>query len=205
VKGINMKSFARTLLVVLGLGVGVVGHSSSSAQAQAYAAATQLRVDVAGGFTVIHANEGPAVCGCFYMNGGSGELAVTNSHNISFVTNVGYTSQTNIGNINRNLALLTVLEGGRYTLDHGGRFAPFGQGMVGIAKTSTNYKIDQSAARLALAVGGGVDLRLTNHFSIRPAEVEYLFTTIPNGQNNFQNQLRMTAGIVWHVNGASRR
>jgi outer membrane immunogenic protein len=199
-----MKSFARTLLIVLGLGAGVSGYGSSTAHAQAGVTASQLRVDVAGGFTVIHANEGPGVCGCFYMNGGSGEVAVTNSHNISFVTNVGYTSQTNIGNIDRNLALLTVLEGGRYTLDHGGRFNPFGQAMVGIAKTSTNYKIDESAARLALAVGGGLDIRLSNRFSIRPAEVEYLFTTIPNAQNNFQNQLRMTAGIVFHVNGSRR-
>jgi opacity protein-like surface antigen len=199
-----MKRFGKTLLIVLGLGVGVVAYGSSTAHAQAGVASSQLRVDVAGGFTVIRANEGPAVCGCFYMNGGSGELAITNSHNISFVTNVGYTSQTNIGNIDRNLALLTVLEGGRYTLDHGGRFAPFGQGMVGIAKTSSNYKIDQSDARLALAVGGGLDVRLSNRFSIRPAEVEYLFSTIPNGQNNFQNQLRMTAGIVFHVNGSRR-
>ena len=114
-----MKCFGKTLLVVLGLGVGVVGYGSSTAHAQAAVASSQLRVDLAGGFTVIRANEGPAVCGCFFMNGGSGELAVTNSHNISFVTNVGYTSQTNIGNIDRNLALLTVLEGGRYTLGHG--------------------------------------------------------------------------------------
>jgi hypothetical protein len=199
-----MKRFGKTLLIVLGLGVGVVGYGSSTAHAQASVASSQmLRVDVAGGFTVIRANEGPAVCGCFYMNGGSGELAVTNSHNISFVTNVGYTSQTNIGNIDRNLALLTVLEGGRYTLERG-RLSTFGQGMVGLGKTTSNYKIDQSSARLALAVGGGLDLRLSNRFSIRPAEVEYLFTTIPNGQNNFQNQLRMTAGVVFHVNGSRR-
>ena len=198
-----MKLFGRTLLIALSIGVGLVGYGSSSAHAQASIAASQLRVDVAGGFTVIRANEGPNVCGCFYMNGGSGELAITNSHNISFVTNVGYTSQTNIGNIDRNLALLTVLEGGRYTLGSG-RVSAFGQGSVGFAKTSTNYKIDQSAARVALAVGGGVDLRVSNHFSIRPAEAEYLFTTIPNGQNNFQNQLRMTAGVVFHVNGSRR-
>ena len=195
-----MKCFARNLLIVLGLGAGAFGFATSSAHAQAIPAASQLRVDLAGGFTVIHANEGPAVCGCFYMNGGSGELAVIGGHHISYITNVGYTSIQNINNIDRNLALLTVLEGGRYTVHYGGRFAPFGQGMVGFAKTSTNYKIDQSAARVALAVGGGVDLRVTNHFSIRPAEVEYLFTTIPNGQNNFQNQIRMTAGVVFHLN-----
>ena len=194
----------KNLLIVFGLAATALGMGAGSAKAQAAPAATGLRVDVAGGFTVIHANEGPAVCGCFFMNGGSGELAVTNSRNISFVTNVGYTSATNINGNDRNLALLTVLEGGRYSLDRGGRFVPFGQVMIGFAHTSTNYVIDSSAARLALATGGGLDVRISDRFSVRPAEVEYLFTTIPNGQNNFQNQIRMTAGIVFHINKLGR-
>lgn len=195
-----MMSSAKNLLIVLGLGAGLLGLGVGSAQAQATPAGTGLRFDVAGGFTTIHANEGPGVCGCFYMNGGSGEFSITNSHNISFVTNVGYTSATNVNNDDRNLALLTVLEGARYSLDHGGRFVPFGQAMVGFAHTSSNYLIDESTARLALATGGGLDIRINHRFSVRPAQVEYLFTTVPNGQNNFQNQLRLTAGIVIHLN-----
>ncbi len=197
-------SLGKNLLIVLGLGAGLMGLGARSAEAQAGLTATGLRVDVAGGFTVIHANEGPAVCGCFFMNGGSGELSVTNGRNISFVTNVGYTSATNINNEDRNLALLTVLEGARYSLDHGGRFVPFGQALVGFAHTSSNYVIDSSTARLALATGGGLDIRVNSRFSLRPAQAEYLFTTVPNGQNNFQNQLRLTAGIVFHVNKLNR-
>jgi outer membrane immunogenic protein len=193
-----MKFFTKSLLIVLGLGVQLLSHAS--ANAQALASATELHVDVAGGFTVIHANEGPANCGCFFMYGGSGELAVTNSHNISFVTNVGYTSQTNINNNDRNLALLTVLEGVRYTRDHGQRITPFGQAMIGIAHTDTNYRIDNGITRAAAAVGGGVAIHLTHRLSFRPAEVEYLFSSVPNGQNNFQNQLRMTAGVVFRLN-----
>ena len=188
-----MKGFAASLLIVLGLGAG-------SIHAQSLPTATQLTVDVAGGFSVIRANEGPGVCGCFFMNGGSGEVSVTNSRGISFVTNVGYTTTSNIGNIGRNLALLTVLEGGRYTLRRGHALTPFGQASVGIAHTMTNFVIDESATRAAAAVGGGLDIRLSDRFSIRPAEAEYLFTSVPNGQNNFQNQLKLTAGIVFHLN-----
>lgn len=195
---------AKNLLIVLGLGAGILGLGAGRAEAQAAAAATGLRLDVAAGFTAIHANEGPAVCGCFYMYGGNGEIAVTNSHNLAFVTNVGYTSQTNINNDDRNLGLLTIMEGARYSLDRGGRFVPFGEAFVGVSVTNSNYVIDKSTARLGAMTGGGLDIRLTSRFSVRPAQVDYLFTTVPNGQNNFQNQLRMSAGIVFHVNKLSR-
>ena len=64
----------------------------------------------------------------------------------------------------------------------------------------SNYRIDESTTRAAAAVGGGVDLRLSERFSFRPVEAEYLFSTVSNGQNNFQNQLRMSAGLVFHLN-----
>jgi opacity protein-like surface antigen len=196
----NMKSFMKNLLIVLALGTQLVALGNARAHAQALPAATQLHADVAGGFTVIHANEGPANCGCFWMYGGSGGFSVTNSRNISFVTNVGYTSQTNINNNGRNLALLTALEGARYTFDHGQRITPFGQASVGIAHTDTNLRIDNGVTRFAMAVGGGVDMHLTHRLAFRPIEAEYLFSTVPNGQNNFQNQLRLTAGVVFRLN-----
>jgi outer membrane immunogenic protein len=195
-----MKSFAKNLLIVLALGAQLAGQGSVRAHAQALPAATQLHIDVAGGFTAIHANEGPANCGCFWMTGGTGELSVTNSRDISFVTSVGYTSKTNINNLDRNLALLTVMEGARYTYDHGHRVTPFGQFSVGVAHTDTNLRIDNGVSRFAMALGGGVDLHVTHRFFIRPVQAEYLFSTVPNGQNNFQNQLRLTAGAVFRLN-----
>ncbi len=192
-----MKSFAASLLIVLGLG-------AVSAQAQATPAASQLGFDVAGTGTVIRANEGPGVCGCFFMYGGSGEFSIKGGHNLAFVTNAGYTSQTNIGNIDRNLAVLTVFEGVRYSRDHGGRFIPFGEAFVGISHTASNYKIDSSTVRAAAMAGGGVDFRLTDRFAVRLPQVDYLFTSTPNGQNNFQNQLRLSAGVVFHVNKPGR-
>jgi hypothetical protein len=192
-----MKSLAASLLIVLGLG-------TVTAHAQATPAASGLTVDVAGTFTVIRANQGPNVCGCFFMNGGSGEFSVKNSRNISWVTNAGYTSQNNINNIDRNLAVLTVMEGVRYSRDHGGRFIPFGEAFVGISHTYSNYRIDESTTRAGAMAGGGVDFRLSDHFAARLPQIDYLFTSTPNGQNNFQNQLRMSAGVVFHVNRSGR-
>jgi outer membrane immunogenic protein len=191
-----MKYFAASLLIVMSLGTGL-------AHAQSTPTASRLAVDVAAGFTSIHANEGPGQCGCFFINGGSGEFSVTNSHDLSFVTNVGGGTTSNINNIGQNLTLYTVLEGARYTLGHG-KLAPFGEAFVGISHTASNYVIYKNTTSAAAMTGGGLDLRLSSRFAIRAAEVDYLFTSSPNGQNNFQNQLRLTAGIVIHLNKGGR-
>jgi hypothetical protein len=52
-----------------------------------------------------------------------------------------------------------------------------------------------------MAIGGGVDYRLTNRFSLRPLQVDYLLTRFPEGTPNnsqTQNNLRASTGIVIH-------
>jgi hypothetical protein len=49
----------------------------------------------------------------------------------------------------------------------------------------------------ALQVGGGVDLRLSPHFAIRPLQADWLRTQFPNGATNVQNDLRLGAEIVF--------
>jgi len=174
-----------------------------SAHAQSLPAATRLSLDASAGFTSIRANEGPGVCGCFFMNGGSGELAIRNSRNTSYVINFGRTAQNNINGIDQNLILYTLLEGARYTLGRDERlFAPFGEAMVGISHTASNYAYYKSTNAAALLFGGGVDINLGHRISLRPVEADWLFTAHKNGQNNFQNQLRLSAGIVFHIHRA---
>lgn len=48
-----------------------------------------------------------------------------------------------------------------------------------------------------MAVGGGLDLRVSRHFSVRPVQAEYFLTKIPDGLNNRQNNFRLSAGIVY--------
>jgi outer membrane immunogenic protein len=196
--------FSRNLLIAFGLGSSLLVMGAVRAQAQAGPVATGLRIDVAGTFTAIHANEGPANCGCFYMYGGSGEFSIANNPKIAFVTNVGYTSQTNINNNDRNLGLLTIMEGVRYSRDSERHFVPFAEAFAGISQTNSNYLIDRSTSRIGFMTGAGLDIRLNQRLFVRPAQVDYLFTTVPNGQNNFQNQLRMSAGIVFRASKLER-
>ena len=52
----------------------------------------------------------------------------------------------------------------------------------------------------AMTVGGGIDYRLSEHFSLRPAKVDYLLTRFNEfGSTNTQtqNNLRVSTGILF--------
>jgi len=56
----------------------------------------------------------------------------------------------------------------------------------------------------ALQAGGGLNLYLTRNFGLRLLEADYVRTTLPNGADNVQNDLRLSAGITWHIASASQ-
>jgi len=174
----------------------------SGSHAQSLPTATRLSLDFSAGFTAVRANEGPGVCGCFYMTGGSGELAVKNARRTSLVLNFARTEQPNVNNLNQDLILYSALEGARYTLNQHGHFSPFGEALVGVSHTSSNYEYYKSTTAPALLFGGGLDINIGRRFTLRPVEAGWLFTTHRNGQNNFQNQLRMSASLVFHLHHA---
>ncbi len=82
----------------------------------------------------------------------------------------------------------------------GGAHSSLGAGIAGLS-TGVN-----SATAFAMAFGGGVDIGLTQHFAIRPAQVDYLYThfnafdalsTGLSSTGGHQNSFRYSAGIVF--------
>jgi hypothetical protein len=79
----------------------------------------------------------------------------------------------------------------------------FGQALVGAAhgfdslfpqhKTNTTTS---SANAFAFDAGGGVEIPLNKFIAVRPAQVDYLYTTFPNAVNGWQNNLRVGGGLV---------
>jgi len=47
-----------------------------------------------------------------------------------------------------------------------------------------------------MTAGGGIDLKVSRYFSVRPLQVEYFMTKFPDGANDRQNNFRFGAGIV---------
>ncbi len=90
-----------------------------------------------------------------------------------------------------------------------GRFSPFAHVLLGVAHESTSMEsisvgiedtlLGTSDTAFALALGGGVDIRVVGPVSIRPVQVDYLRTSFSQAQgpnNNSQGQPRLSAGLV---------
>jgi hypothetical protein len=52
-----------------------------------------------------------------------------------------------------------------------------------------------------MAAGGGVDIKLSRHFAVRPVQAEYFLSKLPDGLNNRQNRFRVSCGVVLRMGG----
>ena len=61
-------------------------------------------------------------------------------------------------------------------------------------------KVSASQTEFAMATGGGIDVRNSKRFTIRPIAVDYLYTNYPSlvtGKGSSQNGLRATTGFTF--------
>jgi len=56
-----------------------------------------------------------------------------------------------------------------------------------------------SASSFELQLGGGVNLLLTKHYGVRLFEADYVRTGLPNNASNTQDDLRLSAGVTYHL------
>jgi outer membrane immunogenic protein len=56
--------------------------------------------------------------------------------------------------------------------------------------------VPNAIAAFATNLGGGVDIHTGSHIDLRLLEADYLLTTVDNGKNNVQNNLRLSGGVV---------
>jgi outer membrane immunogenic protein len=189
------------LLAMATLTAKLIAQSQSTAVTE-----KQFRSELAFDYNYVHSNAPPGDCGCINLNGGSATFAWPVKPGGFAV--VGEISVTHAGGISSNgydLTLSTFTAGARYLprLGHS-PMQPFGQVLVGVAHSSgslvqaPNPAASNAGAAFAALVGGGLDLRANGRFSIRLVEADYLVTTFDNGINDHQNNLRISAGIVFH-------
>jgi hypothetical protein len=138
----------------------------------------------------------------FALNGISASGAYHYHPNLSAVVDLGGVHVNGVGNSGESLTLLTYLLGARYNIHPRFRVDPFGQLLAGgVHAYGGVYPATGSSSggadAFALTAGGGADFPLNRHIALR-GQLEYLFTTLPNGASNRQNDLRVGAGIVAH-------
>src|SRR5579862_939651 len=179
----------------------LAGACASSAYAQ-----EGISGDAAATYQWVHTNAGPGECGCFGVNGGG----VSASWNVRGPWSVvaDFSSQTATGapTVGSSLTLTSGLGGARYELPrlrrnwiHGAhRVQPFAQILVGVSHAGGGAAgLGDGTNRFAARAGGGFDVPVSRHFSVR-GQVDYFATTFANATNDHQNNLLIGAGVVYH-------
>jgi opacity protein-like surface antigen len=156
------------------------------------------KLELYGGYSYVRFNINANVSGqppsqTFNGNGGGGEL-MYNLNNwlgvLGDVSGLWATNPTSQG------AAIPYLFGPRVSFRHG-IVTPFAQVLAGGVATSSGIQQIGWQNHFAMAAGGGIDVKLSKHFSLRPIQAEYFMTKIPDGLNNRQNNFRLGAGIVF--------
>jgi Outer membrane protein beta-barrel domain len=135
-------------------------------------------------------------------NGGSGYFEYNVNPVLGLVADFGGYANTRTG---INDKALTYLFGPRLNLRHFARWTPYMQFLFGGAHAwSGPTNLQQTQDAFATAAGGGVDVNLTKHISIKPIQVEYVMTQFDSaslggstkGFGNHQNDIRYSGGVV---------
>jgi hypothetical protein len=84
------------------------------------------------------------------------------------------------------------------------RLQVFGQALFGVTHGydgiyPATSGATSSANSFAMQTGGGFNYYLTRNFGLRLLEADYVRTALPNGAANIQNELRLSAGVIWHI------
>ncbi len=161
-------------------------------------------IDAYATFSEIYANAPVGGCGCFWMSGGVGGLSVPVWGNFSAVIETGGNITDHIPGFNTGLSLFYGMGGLRLRVANHTRFQPFGQALFGgvhgfdgyfpapVGKLPTSYDTSY-----AYTLGGGVDIAISKHVSIRAVQADYFYSELRNLQGNRQNQVRLGAGVLF--------
>jgi opacity protein-like surface antigen len=163
------------------------------------------KIDIFAGYSYVRENPSTSGVSNFSLNGGSASVAYNVNSWLSGVADFGGYHNGNILGTTVDGTLSTFLFGPRISYRHLGRITPFGQVLFGVAHVSGSLSgtattnLTTSDNVFAMAVGGGVDYRVSRHFAIRPLQVDYLLTRFSETGTNAQSQnnLRASTGIVF--------
>jgi peptidoglycan-associated lipoprotein len=194
--------------------LGVALSTGLLAQVQKPAASTRA-VDLNAAITYVaeRAKIAAIDCGCFWLKGGSGDFALTFFHGLGVAANLTGVHGAKIAT-GIDLDKVMFAMGPRYTYSpkpwakrrqgENRGVSVFAEGLFGgvhvfnsTFPSSTN--LHGAASSFAMQWGGGIDLQLAGHIRIRAVQVDYVRSTLPNNASNVQNDLRLAAGIAFHL------
>jgi hypothetical protein len=157
-------------------------------------------------------SNGPAGdCGCFTLQGAAADLfwsigpfhaAKSADGPFGVAVDIGMENTGSVDGAGYGMTLTTFAAGPRFKLPvRNGQI--FVQALFGMAHGSNSQfprsdTLVSSASSFDFDLGGGADYRLNQRFSLRVLQLDYLRTALPNNTNNWQNNLRISTGIILH-------
>jgi outer membrane protein OmpA-like peptidoglycan-associated protein len=157
------------------------------------------------------------------LNGGSASIAFNLSRYFAIAADFGGYDDTRLrlagpgANpptvVNSGGSAFTYLFGPRLSYRNHSRVTPFAQVLFGAAHagqvslsgcTGSSCTPLPAQTAFAMTAGGGVDIRLARHISIRAIQAEYLMTRFSDpttGAGNTQNDLRLSTGLLFRLGG----
>ncbi|HTP31467.1 MAG TPA: hypothetical protein VMJ75_04785 [Candidatus Acidoferrales bacterium] len=156
----------------------------------------------------------------FSSNGGSGQLAINFNKYLSGVADFGVYHNGVIAGYSVNNNIINYLFGPRLSLRKG-RVTPYfnilfggvyaaaqattqGQVCTGTSCIPSAVHLTNSQNAFAMAVGGGLDIKVAKHVAFRPIGLDYFLTRLYNPVNandHNQNNLRYSAGVNFLFGG----
>jgi outer membrane immunogenic protein len=152
--------------------------------------------ELTGNYQYVRFNPGSGSSG-FNCHGGSGSAAAYFNSWLGVVGEFGMCKVTGTPS-GVSAHEMNYLFGPRAYFPTHGRVYPFVQALAGGERLSAGLTGVGSASSnsFAMAVGGGADVTLTRHVSLRALQFDYLYTRFGGStQNNF----RLQSGIVWRI------
>ena len=160
------------------------------------------RLELYGGYDFVRFNANPRISGVppsesNSANGGSVQADYNPTNWLGLVADFsGYVvARQGFSNTHQ----VSYLFGPRIRLRRG-RFTPFVQVLPGRAWAEDGITLGTVSA-FAMTAGGGVDVRVSRHVSIRLIQAEYFLTRFSDGNNNRQNNFRFGTGIIFRFGG----
>ena len=151
------------------------------------------KAEVFGGYSYLRANPGLGAPG-FNLNGGSGSISYNLSSAIGIVADFGGYHASNIYGSGVSGNIFSYTFGPKFVY-RSGKVEPFAQALFGGARASGGGTNNNA---FAMALGGGVDVKATEHVAIRLIQAEYVMTRFNIvGVATDQNNARISAGIVF--------
>ncbi len=137
----------------------------------------------------------------FWMQGGSMELGVDAWRGWGIAVDVTGGHGGSIGSSGVPVSVVTVAFGPRYRFYEGRRVSAYAQGLIGEADGFSSVFPTAAGAQVeangfAAEVGGGADYSISRRLAVRVVEAMWVRTQLPNGGDNSQDDVRVSAGVV---------